>query len=284
MRIGELVRSHIGGILRYCENDPAELLRLIDGTYSKRWFNLNWPFFVEADRISPNDHVRYWKDRYVQGPKRLRACSQWFEKDRDAFNRYLRSKGIANGEPSDRPIPVEPPSPLPPRIDPQPRNSRYKATAIGDAQNLFIRVLLSNIGNESFSRRDWENTKLYFANNCAYCDERDELHMDHGIPINKTDLGEHRLGNLIPSCKKCNDTKHHADFRKFLADKPEQTAKIHEYMTSKNYTPSGDNKRLRMILDQAHEEVRVLAERYIAIINTLLSGAPSGEGRSQSAG
>ena len=96
--------------------------------------------------------------------------------------------------------------------------------------------------------------------------------MDHGVPINKTCLGEHKLGNLIPSCKQCNDDNHYADFKEFLGDNIEQIAKIEAYMASRNYTPLGDNEHIKMIIQQAHEEVAALARRYFAIINTVLAG------------
>ncbi len=129
------------------------------------------------------------------------------------------------------------------------RNIRYKAIAVGNAQNLLVRFILSNLGQESLGQNHWEDTKSYFGGKCAYCGEAKELHMDHGIPINKTCLGEHRLGNLIPSCKKCNDDKHYADFKEFLEDKIERIVKIEAYMASKGYTPLGDNKHIKMIVD-----------------------------------
>jgi len=196
------------------------------------------------------------------GDRRLRACSQWFEKDREAFSRYLRSKGIVNSGHADPSLPVDPPMRAAPA-----RNIRYKAIAVGNAQNLLVRFILSNLGQESFGQNHWEDTKSYFGGKCAYCGEAKELHMDHGIPINKTCLGEHRLGNLIPSCKKCNDDKHYADFKEFLEDKIERIVKIEAYMASKGYTPLGDNKHIKMIVEQAHEEVAALARRYVAIIN-----------------
>jgi hypothetical protein len=96
--------------------------------------------------------------------------------------------------------------------------------------------------------------------------------MDHGVPINKTALGEHRLGNLIPSCKKCNEDKNRRDFKAFLKDHAERAAKIEAYMASWNYTPLGDSGHVKMIVELAHEEVAALARRYVAIINTVLAG------------
>ena len=40
--------------------------------------------------------------------------------------------------------------------------------------------------------------------------------MEHEIPINKSMIGEHKLGNLVPSCKECNDKKHHKSYEDFL--------------------------------------------------------------------
>ena len=137
MKIGALVRNHIAKIQTYCESNPNESLHLMDAAYSRKIFNLNWPFFAKAERIPPIDHVRYWTDRYIIGDKRSRVCSQWFARDREAFNRYLRAKDIGNGEPTDPAMSVGSPSPPSP-----PRNNRYKATAIGDAQNLLVRVIL----------------------------------------------------------------------------------------------------------------------------------------------
>jgi hypothetical protein len=47
-------------------------------------------------------------------------------------------------------------------------------------------------------------------------------------------------------------------------------------MESRNYTPLGDNKRIKMIIEQAHEEVAASARRYIAIINTVLASKTDG--------
>jgi hypothetical protein len=43
-------------------------------------------------------------------------------------------------------------------------------------------------------------------------------------------------------------------------------------MASRNYTPLGDNEHIKMVVQQAHEEVAALARRYVAIINTVLAG------------
>jgi len=223
MKIGQLVQNHIGKIQRYCESNPDELPRLVDAIYSKRTFNLNYPFGAAVDAIPSRDHNRYWREHYIFGDKRLRICSQWIREQRGLFCQYLLSRGIIDtlpdaGEPA--PTPSKPSNPK------GAENSRYGSRAIGNAQNAVIRFILSNLGKERFDETDWIDTKKYFHDGCAYCDSGGIEQMDHGIPINKTDMGEHRLGNLIPSCRKCNAEKHYADFRNFLGDKAERIKTI----------------------------------------------------------
>jgi hypothetical protein len=42
-------------------------------------------------------------------------------------------------------------------------------------------------------------------------------------------------------------------------------------MTTRGYTPLGNNAMVKMILDQAHSEVKVLVYRYISIIEAALA-------------
>ena len=154
------------------------------------------------------------------------------------------------------------------------RNVRYRGNPISNAQNLFIRTLLSNMGVESFSEKDWDDTKRYFDGKCAYCGVIDiDTVRDHAIPISKYKLGEHRLGNLVPSCRSCNSKKGEQDFIEFCGDDGIAVKRIAEYMISRNYVPITEDKEksdnIRIILHKAHEEIRITAERYIELINDL---------------
>jgi 5-methylcytosine-specific restriction endonuclease McrA len=148
-------------------------------------------------------------------------------------------------------------------------NSRYKGNAIGNSQNHLIRNILSNIGNESFNENDWEETKKHFNNKCAYCGSEGVLVIEHAIPINKEKLGEHKIGNIIPACKSCNQNKADKDYKEFLGDKINIIDKIEQYMKIKSYIPLGNNDKIKYLLNKAHEEVAIIAERYINIINEL---------------
>lgn len=95
--------------------------------------------------------------------------------------------------------------------------------------------------------------------------------IDHAIPINRANLGEHRIGNLVPSCKECNEKKGgNKDFREFLEGDVQKIERILEYMLTNNYVPLGNNKQIKIILELAHKEIVAIAERYITIINSVV--------------
>jgi 5-methylcytosine-specific restriction endonuclease McrA len=276
MKIGQLVKAYTTKVFRYCdEGDHEELMCLMDAKYSKDILGINFPFCAEVETISPQLSKRYWRDIHVVRGRTFRVCSQWVDlptsRSRELFCRYLLSKKLADNEELSaidslpQPRHQSPTSKSPRRAS----RGRYRGNAIGNAQNLFVRNILSNIGQESFSESDWQETKAYFSNKCAYCGAETDLVIDHAIPINKAKLGEHRIGNLVPSCNDCNARKGNKDYSEYLDGDDEKKQTIESYMDSKNYVPLGDNKQVRMILDLAHAEVSALVDRYIVIINSL---------------
>lgn len=266
MRIAELVKDNLGKIFRHCEADAVELTRLMSAEYSRRTFGLAWSFCADASQISAKDHPRYWAEIYIVGNRRVRVCSQWYDRQWDTFWNYLAAKRIA--------LPSPQPATRPPRPRPVSgsRKGRYGSIQIGDAQNTLIRFVLSRLGEESFDERSWQETKAHFGNGCAYCEDGLAEQMDHGVPINRAKLGEHRLGNVIPACRVCNTRKHHRDFREHLRDDLARIERIESFMAGKGYIPLGDNKQVKDILEQAHGEVAALAQRYIDMLDDVLSG------------
>lgn len=272
MKIGEFVKQHLRDIFEHCDSvEHDEINLLLDPQYSKRRFGINFPFCTEVDNIGVSQSKRYWTEIYFVRGKRVRVTSQWFHTSRPLFVEYLKSKGIASNldspeheghsDPTQKERQAQPPSSR--------ANSRYRGNAIGNAQNLFIRNILSSLGLEAFNEEDWNSTKAYFSHRCAYCGAETDLVMEHAVPINKEKLGEHRLGNLVPSCKQCNSDKGGKDYRQFLEGNSAAISRIEEYMDSKNYVPLEDNEQMKMILNMAHKEISSLADRYISIINEL---------------
>ncbi|WP_008313035.1 HNH endonuclease [Leptolyngbya sp. PCC 6406] len=270
MKIGQFVKAHIREIFSHCDTgDHNEIDFLLDPAYSKRTFGVNFPFCAAVEDIEKTESKRYWTDVYLVRGTRVRVTSQWFESSRPLFFQYLKSKNIEPKSKLENYNPTLTSSDSGNKVFTARSNSRYRGNAIGNAQNLFVRNILSRLGNESFSEKDWENTKDYFSRRCAYCNADADLLIEHAIPINKEKLGEHRLGNLVPSCKPCNSKKRGLDFREFLGDDLEAIQKIEAYMDSRNYVPLEDSEQMRMILDMAHKEVASLAARYIRIVNEL---------------
>jgi 5-methylcytosine-specific restriction endonuclease McrA len=272
MSIGELVRFYIGKIFHYCDTvDHDELSRLTDHAYSNSTFGINFPFCTDASQISPEQSRRYWTQSYVVRGETFRVSSQWYARHYERFCEYLIRLGVGTEEElalNREEVPAEVTTTRAANT-----NARYRGNAIGNAQNLLVRNVLSNLGQESFSANDWEATKDYFGRQCAYCGAGGDLVIDHIVPINRTFLGEHRLGNLVPSCRPCNASKASNDYREFLEGQPEKIEAIQRYMDSKNYVPLGDNEQVAMILKMAYEEVGIVADRYVAILNELLPDA-----------
>lgn len=276
MRIGQLVKTYARKIFFHCDSiEHDEIISLLDSVYSKEKFGIRFPFCAEIESIEASESKRYWTEVYLVRGRKVRITSQWYESSRPLFVQYLKLKNIElKPEPQDVSLANDFPGET--KIARQ-SNSRYRGNAIGNAQNLFVRNILSRLGNESFSEKDWEKTKDYFLRKCVYCDAEIELLIEHAIPINKEKLGEHRLGNIVPSCKLCNSKKGGADFREFLGEKIDKIRKIEEYMDSRNYVPLEDNEQMRIILDMAHKEVAALAERYIKIIGELFPQGSEGD-------
>jgi 5-methylcytosine-specific restriction endonuclease McrA len=65
------------------------------------------------------------------------------------------------------------------------------------------RALMQNNGVYFIS--DKEIKKLY-SSSCFYCGSKDQITLDHIIPIIKG--GTHSIGNLTAACKSCNSSKH----------------------------------------------------------------------------
>ncbi|SMM97796.1 hypothetical protein SPONL_1442 [uncultured Candidatus Thioglobus sp.] len=266
MKIGKLVKTHIEKINLFCENEESAFKELLNPEYCKDTFGINYPFYEEVNLIDDKLHRRYYTTTYTVRGKAVRITNHWFPEHHDSFLKYLLSKKIINYKDLEQLNANEQETKHCIR-NPR-KNTRYKGNAIGNSSNLLVRNILSNLGLEQFNKDDWLKTKKYFDNSCAYCGNKDSLIMEHAIPINKELLGEHKLGNIVPSCKKCNVKKGNKRFDNFLDDN-KKIEYIRQYMDEKNYVPLGDNEQVRAILEMAYEEVSIVSKRYIAILNGL---------------
>lgn len=209
----------------------------------------------------------------------MRVCSQWTTRHRPFFLNYLVTHqlsiaGISSELREEWLAIVEQAG----SIAKSPGGARYKATPIGVAQNALVRYLLSNLGQESFAEKDWTAVKTAFADTCAYCGHLGVVEMDHAIPLSRLQLGEHRLGNLVPACPPCNRKKSHLRFRPYLKAKyrhdPRQAAArielVEAHMAHHGYRPIGERPDISELLEHAREEIAETAAKYLALINQAL--------------
>lgn len=270
MKIGQFVQRNVPAIFKFCEeSDPSEFARLQDPQYSKETFDINYPFCKPVAKIVPEEHVRFYNAIYDVHGIPVRVTNDWYAKSLKRVRLYLSKKGIlineslATTSTTTENIPTE--------TKDRAARGRYKSYAIGNAQNAFVRNLLGRIGDEQFNAVQWQKVLSDFDQRCAYCGAERDLVMEHVIPINRTALGEHSLGNLVPACRSCNATKADQDYRAFLAPETDRIATIEAHMAKHDYVPIGENHRLKQIIEFAHQDVRQLADRYVAIIDTILA-------------
>jgi 5-methylcytosine-specific restriction endonuclease McrA len=282
MSVADYIYANIEQIINFCNKNPSELGGLLDLNTSKQLFDLNYAFFIETNNIDDTNgkrsSARYISKIYTVNNKSVRITNDWYKRNIPYFNDYLAQRNIVPVGTIKTPAKTSSSGNNTILLKKSTRkNSRYKGNAIGNSQNRLIRNILSNLGEESFSEDDWINTKKYFDNKCAYCGSEEELIIEHAIPINKEKLGEHRIGNIVPACKKCNSNKGDKDYREYLENKISVIKKIDEYMESRHYIPLEDNEKLKNILNIAYEEVSSIAEKYINIINDIFINNNDGE-------
>ncbi len=229
---------------------------------------------IEAIEQAANNR-RFWVQTYPVCGKTVRVTNHWHAKNEPKFVQYLIGKKIFNDtEAADLSHSINTSNSQDiNKAEQNHTNSRYRKPAIGNSQNGFVRSILGNLGAESFLESDWKEVKISFGQKCAYCEEEKALVMDHAVPINREHLGEHRLGNLVPACKACNDKKGgKQDYREFLPSEPERLNKIEEHMRKHKYTPLKDQEnfeQMQEVVKLAHEELKPFSKRYIKILNAM---------------
>jgi hypothetical protein len=284
-----VVKANLPQLLAYCaERDPDELVRLMEAEESAKRFKLGQPFLKTPATIAADgDTSRYWVDVHQILDLEVRVNSQWYASNICHFVAHLVSLGLT-------PVGVSTAY-----VDAQlakaaakttkatsPGGARYGTTAIGDAQNLFVRYVLGNLGQEKFGLADWAAVKDSFGNACAYCGSTRSLVIDHAVPISVAALGEHRLGNLVPACKTCNGSTHKGKQRydDYLRSLPDQTeaavrlAAIESHMARHGYVPltsrlsHEDVERIGGVISTGRLEVASVAKTVITDLNGIIEG------------
>lgn len=286
-KVGEVVRLNIPQLLEHCaQNDPDELVKLEDGDYCKKTFKLGYPFLrspADAKRIhAETGKSRYWAKVHPVQDREVRVTSEWYKPSLGPFLVYLVGRGLT-------PLGV-PAAAVESEIDQVAEakaaktssvgGARYKLHAIGNAQNSVVRWVLGSLGHEAFTQKDWLTVTAYFNHRCVYCDSPRQLVMDHAVPLSIKNLGEHKIGNLVPSCRQCNSAKGEKRYDDFLRAQPDRAAaedRIEAHMRQHGYQPLSDvltmeqADEVREPLEALRLQVATAAKTTVASINDLLA-------------
>lgn len=148
-----------------------------------------------------------------------------------------------------------------------------------DIANTALRIFLQDLGAAYDVERnlhpyrgvsDFASVKSFFGDRCCYCDSgfgpANPAVQDHLVPMNRSDLGLHSWGNIVPACQMCNAKKQGRDWRDFIIERAGAHAKerhnrVKDFIEEYNYRPSLDLAEVAMEL---YEEVGSIAMTLIS--------------------
>ncbi len=139
-----------------------------------------------------------------------------------------------------------------------------------DIANTTLRIFLQEMGAEYDKERgltpyggakDFATIKEFFGGNCCYCNSAPATAQDHLIPVNKSSLGLHAWGNVVPACSPCNATKQGRDWKDFIIQRAgsqasERYTRMQDFLALYGYHPKTD---LREVAETLYDEVGVIA-------------------------
>jgi len=272
-----LIVPNIEAIIDYCKKNPKELEALLTLEYSNEKIKLNQPFFADVDKEKDIKELNKYYDNepYIIFGKIFRVARNFdFERHAYPFIKYIESIGI---KPINYNVDILPKK--------EPHKNNFGEPQIADAQNPLVRYVMGKLSTDAFAKDDWETARSFFSSKCVYCGKKRSTSIDHAIPINRDEVGEHKLGNLLPCCGKCNRSKSsrkHNEFLNILCHekgeitkeyKMEIMDKIEKYMLLYNYKPFEQEMREKISqkLKELYVETNKLADKYVEEIRDLIN-------------
>ena len=143
-----------------------------------------------------------------------------------------------------------------------------------DISNSAIRIFLQDVGKfydqargfEPFGPKVAQKDELldFFDGECCFCGtpiDKKSLSQDHLIPMNKSSLGLHAWGNVVPCCSPCNNQKQQKPWQQFIEIKAgdksmERIKRIEKFVQLKNYDPA---LNLHEFADNLYEDIGAVA-------------------------
>jgi hypothetical protein len=130
--------------------------------------------------------------------------------------------------------------------------------SFADVPNRIVRLFLQEAGRQYDANRGYPKFSSMtpdliarFGGACAYCGGPPPLVEEHLVPINRTSVGLHAWGNIVPACKACNDTKAGNAWESHPRLDDIRRAAIRTYISEYRYMP--DVEQLRVVLGKLYE-------------------------------
>jgi hypothetical protein len=155
-------------------------------------------------------------------------------------------------------------------------------TTPGFTFSMIERTLYDCLGERKFGKAEIEKVLEFFDTSppeCVFCGSKDVTRWDHLIPVMKG--GETVLGNIVPSCSRCDDSKRDLSFEEWMTsdtrysptsqettDLDRRIERIKEYMRHFGYQP----RRLKERLNEIElERLKAIRSRLLEIRNDVES-------------
>jgi len=143
-----------------------------------------------------------------------------------------------------------------------------------DIANTALRIFLQEMGAAYDEERrltpyngtkDFAVVREFFGERCCYCDTdlaTGRTAQDHLVPMNKTSLGLHAWGNVVPACQDCNAKKQGREWHAYLVERADSSAaerykRVTEFVHHYKYEP--DPNDLRDTAEELYTEVGDIA-------------------------
>ena len=143
-----------------------------------------------------------------------------------------------------------------------------------DIANTALRIFLQEMGEAYDEQRgltpydgskDFPEVRSFFDDKCCYCGGdlvTGRVAQDHLIPMNKTALGLHAWGNVVPACQDCNAKKQGTEWHAYLVTRAgsnasERYQRVQDFIKHHKYAP--DSSDLRDTAEELYDEVGSIA-------------------------
>ena len=163
-----------------------------------------------------------------------------------------------------------------------------KRTNPGDAANIFVRCMLSDISDllGGFSNEDLERTVEYFDYKCPYTGEDISVEyktgkwvLDHLIPHNRESVGLNLYGNIIVTTRKTNAAKSAKSFEDFIRyetkgtdeEKEKRIQKIRNFQKESGYFNKVKNiDEIKELCKKEYDNIQTRLKEHISDYNRII--------------